>query len=336
MCKFVVFDIKEFYPSITANLLKKALTFAEARTHLSDDDKTIIHHARKSLLFNDQQTWIKRDSVLFDVTMGAYDGAEVCELVENYLLYKLSKLYEKKDIGFYRDDGLAVFKNKSGPELEKIKKSIQAIFRENELKITIQCNLKIVDYLDVTFNLTDSSYRPFNKTNNEINYIHKQSNHPPSVIKQLPLSVERRLSKLSSNEKIFNDSILIYQEALIKAGYNHKLTYQKYDQKKDNPQQRERQIIWFNPPYSKNVTTKVGKFFLSLIDKHFPPHHKLHKLFNRNNVKISYSFLANIKSIINAHNRKVLYPSPTIGRRTCNCINTSQCPLQQRCLSNNI
>ena len=67
------------------------------------------------------------------------------------MLYELSKLYEKKDIGLYKDDGLAVFKNKSGPESEKIKKSIQAIFRENELKITIQCNLKIVDYLDVTF-----------------------------------------------------------------------------------------------------------------------------------------------------------------------------------------
>ena len=60
LCKFVVFDIREFYPSITENLLKKALTFAEAHTHLSDDDKAIIHHARKSLLFNDQQTWIKR------------------------------------------------------------------------------------------------------------------------------------------------------------------------------------------------------------------------------------------------------------------------------------
>ena len=141
-----------------------------------------------------------------------------------------------------------VFKNKSGLESEKTKKSIQAILRENELKITIQCNLKIVDYLDVTFNLTDSSYRPFNKTNNEINYIHKQSNHPPSIIKQLPLSVEGRLRKISSNEKIFNDSIPTYQEALIKAGYNHKLTYQKHERKKDNPQQRKRQIIWFNPP----------------------------------------------------------------------------------------
>ena len=106
---------------------------------------------------------------------------------------------------------------------KKLKKSIQAIFREKKLKITIWCNLKIVDYLDVTFNLTDSSYRPFNKTNNEINYIHKQSNHPPSIIKQLPLSAERRLSKLSSNEKIFTSSILIYQEALIKSSYNDKL-----------------------------------------------------------------------------------------------------------------
>ena len=69
----------------------------------------------------------------------------------------------------------------------------------------------------------------------------------------------------------------------------------------------------------KNVTTKVGKFFLSLIDKHFPPHHN--KLFNGNNVKISYSCLPNIKSIVNAHNRKTLYLSPIISRRTCNCIN---------------
>ena len=182
----------------------------------------------------------------------------------------------------YRDDGRAVFKNKKEPESEKIK-SIQAILRENELKITIQCNLKIVDYLDVTFNLT-GSYCPFNKANNEINYIHKESNHPPSIIKQLPLSVERRFSKLSFNEKIFNDSFPIYQEALIKAGYNHKLTYQKHDQKKGNSRQRKRQIMWFNPPYSKNVTTKVGKSFLSLIAKHFPPHHKLHNLFNWNNV----------------------------------------------------
>ena len=136
----------------------KSLTFCRStHTLLSDDDKRIIHHTRKSLHFNDQQTWIKRDRGLLDVSMGAYDGGKVCDLVGNYLLYDLSKLYEKNDIGLYKNSGMADFKNKSGPESEKIKKSIQSTFRENELKITIQYNLKIVDYLDVTFNLTDSS-----------------------------------------------------------------------------------------------------------------------------------------------------------------------------------
>ena len=101
--------------------------------------------------------------------MGAYNGVEVCELVGNCLFYELSVLYKKKDIGLKRDDGLAVFKNKSGPESEKMKKSIQSIIRENEFKITTQCNLKIVNYLDLNFNLPDSFYRPFNKTNNEKN-----------------------------------------------------------------------------------------------------------------------------------------------------------------------
>ena len=95
---------------------KKSLTFAEAQILLSDDDKTTTHNVSKLLLFNDQLTWIKRAS---DFTMGAYDGTEVSELVRNYLLCELWKLYEKKDIGLYGDNELAVFRNKNGPELEK-------------------------------------------------------------------------------------------------------------------------------------------------------------------------------------------------------------------------
>ena len=91
-----------------------------------------------------------------------------------------------------------------------------------------------------------------------------------------------------------------------------------------------------NLPYSKNFTTKVEKIFLSLIDKHFPPHYKLHKLINWNNIKISYCCLPNIKSVINTLNRNTLYTSPTIGRRTSNCISIPQCPLQHRCLNKNI
>ena len=63
--------------------------------------------------------------------------------------------YNKKDIGLYRDDGLAVFKNISGPEAEKIKKDLQNIFKNNGLEIVIACNMKVVNYLDITLNRND-------------------------------------------------------------------------------------------------------------------------------------------------------------------------------------
>ena len=56
-------------------------------------------------------------------------------------------------------------------------------------------------------------------------------------------------------------------------------------------------MIWLNPPYSVNIVTKVGKHFLSLLGKHFPPHTKFHKIFNRNTIKISYSCLPNMKAV---------------------------------------
>ena len=170
--------------------MKQYLDFVEKHIKVSSENKAIIKHARKSLLHNKQQTWIKKESELFDVTMGAYDGAEVCELVGIFILYQLSRIYNKNDIGLYRDDGLAVFRNTSGPQAEKIKKHFQSMFRKNNLSIIVKCNLKIVDNLDVTLNLSDGSYKPFHKPNSEINYIHRESNHPLSIIKQLPLPVE--------------------------------------------------------------------------------------------------------------------------------------------------
>ena len=273
---------------------------------------------------------------MFDVTTGAYDGVEVCEPVGSFLFYALSLKFNKTNICLYRDDGFAVFRNVSGRHWEKIKKDFQKLFQQHVSKLIIKCNLKIVDFLDVTLNLTDSTYKPYYKPIDEICYIHKESNHPPSVTKQLPISVETRLSKLSSNEKVFNESVSIYQEALDKSGYNHKLTFQKTSTSNTQRRQRKRNIIWLNPPFSKSVVTKIGKTFLRLIDKHFPPHHKLHQLFNRNSVKISYSCMPNVKSIISKHNKTVLDPPINNSERTCNCINKEKCPFQEKCLTNNI
>ena len=306
--------MKDFYPSIKETLLIKAINFAEKLVNITNEDKVIIKHARKSLLYNNSEPWMKKDSGLFDVTMGAYDGAEVCELVGTFLLYKLSLKYNKNKIGLYRDDGLAIFKNISGPKSEKIKKNNQKLCKENQLDIVIQCNMKTVNYLDVTLNLENSTYCPYQKENNQIKYINIESNHPPSIIKQLPLSIESRLSSLSSSEEIFNDSVIPYQDALDKSGYKHKLKYKANIDTASNKKQQKRNIIWFNPPYNKNVKTNIGKVFLNLIKKHFPPHRKFHKIFNKNMVKISYSCTRNIKTIINSHNAKLLLPKKVLNK----------------------
>ena len=110
-------------------------------------------------------------------------------------------------------DGLAIFKNISGPKSGKVKQDIHKLCKENELDIIIQYNMKMVNYLDVTLNLENSTYRPYKKENNQIKYINIESNHPPSIIKQLPLSIESRLSSLSSSEEIFNESVIPFQDA---------------------------------------------------------------------------------------------------------------------------
>ena len=110
--------------------------------------------------------WIKKNNSSFDVTMGSYDGAEVCELVGLFILNGLCNEYGKESIGLYRDDGLAIFRNISGPQTERIRKNITRHFKKHGLKITIQTNLKIVNYLDVTFNLSNGSYYPYRKPSN--------------------------------------------------------------------------------------------------------------------------------------------------------------------------
>ena len=52
---------------------------------------------------------MKKGEDNFDVTMGAWDGAEVAELVGLYLLQQMSlNVFGKNMFGLYRDDGLAV------------------------------------------------------------------------------------------------------------------------------------------------------------------------------------------------------------------------------------
>ena len=133
---------------------------------------------RQTLLFHDKQPWVKKTGTEnLDVPMGCYDGAEVCELVGCYILNQLSTVMRKELVGLYRDDGLGIMKNMSGPEIERKQKQIIKIFKDCGLNIAIKTNLKSVDFLDIRLNLRDNTYQPYRKPNSEPIYINKSSNH---------------------------------------------------------------------------------------------------------------------------------------------------------------
>ena len=339
-CTFFQFDIDNFYPSITLELFNKAIAYAKSYFTISDQDVKIIMQARKTLLFHDDDPWTKRNNNDdFDVPMGSYDGAEVCELIGTFMLNELSAICDKKDIGLYRDDGLGIMKRIGGPEIERRKKKIIQTFKKHKLDITVQTNLKVVQYLDIEFDLANNRYKSYRKPNNDPLYVNTKSNHPPSVLKQIPIGIGRRLSEISSSEEVFKTTAPQYEAALRNSGFKEKLVYvsgENTEIQEERQTRRRRKIIWYNPPFSLSVKTNIGKEFLKLLRSHFHRRHKFSKIFNKNTVKISYSCTRNISSIISGHNKGMLRkPTPNIVRE-CNCRNREQCPMDNKCLNQNI
>ena len=106
----------------------------------------------RACMYNSGKHWGKKlSSNLFDVTMGSFDGAESCELVGSFLLHLITLKHGNK-FGLYRDDGLGIIKA-TPRQIELIKKDLCALFNNHGLKITIEANKKIVNFLDVTLNL---------------------------------------------------------------------------------------------------------------------------------------------------------------------------------------
>ena len=164
-------------------------------------------------------------SNMFDVTMGSFDGAEVCELIGLFLLNNLSEKYGKDNVRLYRDDGLVLLRNASGPQSERTRKDITREFKKQGLNISISTNLKICNFVDVTLNLTDGTYYPYRKPNNETLYIDRNSNHPLTIIKHLPAAIGRRISDISSSKELFNKAKPHYESALKQSGHDEKLIY---------------------------------------------------------------------------------------------------------------
>jgi len=139
--------------------------------------------------------------------MGSFDGAEVCE----------------HQLDLYRDDGLAAFYNTNSKEPDRIRKDIIQEFGKLPLKITITTNMKIVNFLDKTFNLSDGTYKPYKKPNDDKVYINASSNHPPNIIKQLPHNISKRISDVFSNLEIFEKTAPAYNKALRDSGFQERI-----------------------------------------------------------------------------------------------------------------
>ena len=182
--------------------------------------------------------------------MGNFDGAELCEVVGLYNLQILDEKYGKHRIVLYRDDGLACFGYTSGPRADRIRKDFIKIFKEDfDLSITCETNLKVLNFLNVTLNLTTGKYQPYNKPDTNPLYINILSSHPPNIIKNLPGNISKRINILSADETTVNKSKDLYNNALAESGFKHKIKFQKQQNIStvtNNTENRKRKIIWFN------------------------------------------------------------------------------------------
>ena len=303
---FVVFDIESFYWPISTKLFDEVVSFAKVYYDFTYDELEMIMHSRKRTLFWQDSTWVKKGADEdFDIPVVCYDGAEICELAGIYIQNKLCMLMNKKNFGLYRDDGLGVLRNTSEPEADRKHKCIIKIFKECGLCISCEVCKKIVDFLDVRFNLNKHTYEPYRKPNNEPVHINKQSKHPPNIIPDIPKAISKLLTNISCNKSVFDRNVDIYQAALKKWGFDGKIIYNDQSEPANNlnieeenqARKRKRAIIWYNPPYSMNMKTNIVKTFFKLLQKHFPPTHHMYTMFNKNKIKISYSCFANIGSI---------------------------------------
>ena len=126
------------------------------------------------------------------------------------------KRFGDENIDLYCDDGLALIKGTSGRVADKVRKDLCAQFLEFGLKITADVNHQLANFL---------GYRPYRKPNNDPLYISRHSNHPPSITKQLPASISKRISSISSDKSAFDSVADTHETALHRSNYNVNLIF---------------------------------------------------------------------------------------------------------------
>ena len=132
-------------------------------TSIDDHEYETIMLSRRTLLHDSKgNMWTrKKTTKQFDVSMGVFDGAEVCELIGLCIISTINESINSVSIGLYRDDGLAVLKSATGSESERMRKRLIRTFQDNGISITSQANITSANFLDIILNLTTESYKPY-------------------------------------------------------------------------------------------------------------------------------------------------------------------------------
>ena len=125
-------------------------------------------------------------------------------------------------VGLYRDDGLSIVRGGPG-EVERVTKKLHKLFETEGLKITCKAGNQRTDFLDLYFDLKYDKYRQWRKPNSNPLYVHKDSNHPPQVLKEIPNMIEKMVSKNSSSKAEFDKVKRKYQNSLKNSEFEKKL-----------------------------------------------------------------------------------------------------------------
>ena len=171
---------------------------------------------------------------------------------------------------------------------------------------------------------------------NDSLFISSHSNHPPSILRKIPYTINEKIFQLSCDQTSFETAAPLYEQTMKHSNFQPDLQYINGDLPNETSSQRKRRrsIIRFNPPFSK-----CGRSLLSFIDKHFPVSSNLHKILNRNTVKVSYSGMANTKYEISKHNAHILSAqkkSNSNGKSDYNCRRQNECLLSGHCQTTNV
>ena len=190
----------------------------------------------------------------------------------------LGRIVNLEQVGLYRDDGIIYIPESNGPKTSSMQKKIIRAFKLLGLRIQIASNLKIVDFLDITLNLNNGTFKPFSKNDSAPRYINISSNHPRSVLRQISNAVNQRINWLSSCKKIFEESKGRYDDTLKDSGFQGRLEYltpvdltskvksnnggtrtlikvgeiiNNSSHAKRRGKNRNRKVVWFNPPFCR-------------------------------------------------------------------------------------